>query len=166
MKTAAGHAYTVVEYPAPTADSVPHIIAIDAQDHVWFSGSGGRFAKNFIDVPPQSIVARLDQKGSISEWKLSEEGTSPMGIAFDGARPVGRGRLANRITRMRRDGGADHFALPNAWPTGLAVDRRTRGYGTYAIASASSIPRKGASASSSFPRRTRVPPASPQRRTG
>lgn len=129
MKTTAGHAYTVVEYPVPTANSVPHIIAIDSQDHVWFSESGGRFARNFIDVPAQSIVARLDQKGSISEWKLSEKPSSPMGIAFDAAGDLWIAeRLANRITRMRRDGSTDHYPLltENAWPTGLAIDAKGR----------------------------------------
>ncbi|HYO75820.1 MAG TPA: hypothetical protein VE010_05105, partial [Thermoanaerobaculia bacterium] len=129
MKTASGQAYTVVEYPVPTANSVPHIIAIDTEDHVWFSESGGRFAKNFIDVPAQSIVARLDQKGSISAWKLSAEPSSPMGIAFDAAGDLWVAeRLTNRITRMRRNGTLDHYDLPTpkAWPTGLAIDSRGR----------------------------------------
>jgi len=125
MKSTNGAAYTVAEYPVPTRDAVPHIIAIDRQDYVWFSGSGGRFAKNFIDVPAQSLIARLDQSGTISEWQLSSEGSSPMGVAFDkdGDLWIAE-RLANRITRMDRKANVTHYPIPTqaSWPTGLAID--------------------------------------------
>ncbi len=68
VRTTAGHSFTVVEYSVPTVAAVPHIVAIDSDDHVWFSESGGGFAKNYIDVPPQNKVGRLDQDGTVSEW--------------------------------------------------------------------------------------------------
>src|SRR5690242_18464038 len=39
-----GQKYTVSTYDVPTPDAVPHILAIDSDNHVWFSESGGRFA--------------------------------------------------------------------------------------------------------------------------
>jgi virginiamycin B lyase len=125
--SSAGQKYTVVTYAVPTADAVPHIIAIDGNDHVWFSESGGRFAGKFLDVPAQSKIGRIDGNGSITEWTFPEEGTSPMGLIFD---PRGElwiaERLANRITRMSPDGTVRHFAIPtpNAWPTGIALDSK------------------------------------------
>ncbi|MHC2295393.1 Vgb family protein [Bradyrhizobium barranii] len=125
--SSAGQKYTVVTYAVPTADAVPHIIAIDAADQVWFSESGGRFAGKFLDVPAQSKIGRIDGNGSISEWTFPDEGTSPMGLTFD---PQGNmwiaERLANRITRMLPDGTFQHFSIPtaNAWPTGIALDSK------------------------------------------
>lgn len=89
LRSSADHPFTLIEYTVPTADSVPHILAIDGNDHVWFSESGGQFARNFINVPPMNKIGRLDQNGTVSEWVLDEKGTSPMGIAFDKAENLG-----------------------------------------------------------------------------
>lgn len=124
LKNSKAKSFTLIEYTLPAPDSVPHIIAIDAKDSVWFSESGGGFAKNFIDVPAQSRIGRIDQNGSMAEWDLGGQGTSPMGIAFDSAGDLWIAeRLANRITRLRKSGGSDHYSIPTlgSWPTGLAI---------------------------------------------
>jgi streptogramin lyase len=122
-----GEKFTVSTYEVPTSDAVPHILAIDPDDHVWFSESGGRFAGKFLDVPPQNKVGRIEVNGAITEWSLPGEGTSPMGIVFDrnGNLWIAE-RLANRITRLSRNGTATHFPVPTpgAWPTGIALDSR------------------------------------------
>jgi len=125
QQTPDGQSYSIVEYEVPTKHSVPHIIAIGPSDTVWFGESGGRFAKNYIDVPAQSRIGRLDQGGTISEWDLGGEGTSPMGIQFDAHANLWIAeRLANRITRVSATGERKSFAIPtpNSWPTGLSID--------------------------------------------
>ena len=120
-----GQKFTVSTYDVPTTDAVPHILAVDLEDHVWFSESGGRFAGKFLDVPPQSKIGRVESNGAITEWLLPGDGTSPMGVLFDrdGHLWIAE-RLANRITRMSRDGTVTHFPVPTpeSWPTGLAFD--------------------------------------------
>ncbi|MGH9349890.1 MAG: virginiamycin B lyase family protein [Vicinamibacterales bacterium] len=128
-KSSDGRPFTAFEYDVPTPRAVPHIIAIDSEDHVWFSESGGRFARNFIDAPAQSRIGRLDQGGTISEWSLDAGGSSPMGVAFDRAKNLWIAeRLGNRITRLAPNGAVTRFAVPtpNAWPTGLAIDSKGR----------------------------------------
>src|SRR6185436_21009181 len=129
LRSSAERPYTLFEYEVPTPQAVPHVLAVDRNDHVWFSESGGRFARNFIDVPPQNRIGRLDKNGTISEWKLSQEESSPMGVLFDAHGDVWIAeRLGNRITRLSRDGKRQQFDIPtpNAWPTGLAIDSRQR----------------------------------------
>ncbi|WP_050419499.1 virginiamycin B lyase family protein [Bradyrhizobium tropiciagri] len=120
-----GQKFTVSTYDVPTADAVPHILAIDSEDHVWFSESGGRFAGKFLDVPPQSKIGRIESNGAITEWSLPGEETSPMGVLFDrkGYLWIAE-RLGNRITRMSYDGAVTYFPVPTqgSWPTGLAFD--------------------------------------------
>jgi streptogramin lyase len=125
LKSSRAQQFTLVEYALPGKDLVPHIIAIDRKDQVWFSESGGGFAKNFIDSAAQSKIGRLDQSGSISEWTMPGQGTSPMGIIFDSDGTLWiTERLANRITRMTTAGDTKFYPLPtpNAWPTGIALD--------------------------------------------
>ncbi|GGI85457.1 hypothetical protein GCM10007978_23910 [Shewanella hanedai] len=127
MKTTKGVDFTVAQYDVPTKNAVPHILAIDKDDYIWFSESGGRFAKNFIDVPAISKVGRLDGNGRISEWKLEGKETSPMGIVFDSKGDLWiTERLANRITKMGRNGEVVSYNIPtpNAWPTGIAIDSK------------------------------------------
>jgi virginiamycin B lyase len=129
LRSSAERPYTLFEYEVPTAKAVPHVLAIDGNDHVWFSESGGRFARNFIDVPAQNRIGRLDKNGTISEWKLSQEESSPMGVLFDAKGDLWIAeRLGNRITRLSRDGKHQEFDIPtpNAWPTGLAIDSKQR----------------------------------------
>jgi len=124
LKNSKDKSFTLIEYTLPSADSVPHVVIVDPKDYVWFSESGGGFAKNFLDVPPQSRIGRIDKNGSMLEWELGGKGTSPMGISFDQAGDLWIvERLANRITRFRRNGGSDHYSVPTpgAWPTALAV---------------------------------------------
>lgn len=125
MRSTRERPYSLFEYEVPTPSAVPHILAIDAQDQVWFSESGGRFARNFLPVPPQNKIGRLDQNGTISEWSLGIPGSSPMGVVFDrdGTLWVAE-RLGNRITRIARNGAMKSFAIPTpgAWPTGIALD--------------------------------------------
>jgi virginiamycin B lyase len=129
LRSTADRPYTLIEYTVPTAKAVPHIIAIDEADHVWFSESGGRFARNFIDTEPLNKVARLDQGGTVSEWTLDGTGTSPMGVLFDARGDLWiTERLGNRLTRLGRDGRTTQYPLPSpgAWPTGIAIDPRGR----------------------------------------
>jgi virginiamycin B lyase len=124
LKSSKERSFTLIEYTLPTPDSVPHIIAVDPRDFVWFSESGGGFAKNFLDVPAQSKLGRIDQNGSMFEWELGGQGTSPMGIAFDERGDLWIAeRLGNRITSMRQNGKTEHYPIPTseAWPTGVAV---------------------------------------------
>src|ERR1044072_3685021 len=127
LKSSLDRRYTLIQYDVPTKDAVPHILVIGENDQVWFSESGGQFDKNFLDVPPQSKIGRLDKYGTISEWNLDEKPTSPMGVIFDRNYDLWIAeRLRNRITRLRKDGKMDHYNIPtpNAWPTGIAVDSK------------------------------------------
>jgi streptogramin lyase len=129
LHSSAERPYTVFQYEVPTPNAVPHILAIDEDDHVWFSESGGRFARNFIDVPPQGRIGRLDKNGTISEWKLPREEASPMGVLFDSHGDLWiTERLGNRITRLGRDGSRKEYEIPTpgSWPTGIALDSRGR----------------------------------------
>jgi virginiamycin B lyase len=129
LQTSKSNSFTLIEYAVPTKDAVPHILAIDSGDRVWFSESGGGFAKNFIDSAAQSKIGRLDQAGSVSEWVLPGEGTSPMGILFDNAGNLWiTERLANRLTKMSASGETRSYPLPtpDAWPTGIAMDQQGR----------------------------------------
>ncbi len=129
LESSAGRKYTMIRYPLPKPGSVPHILAIDKDDYVWFSESGGRFAQHFIDRPPANRVGRLDQDGTISEWRLGAGDTSPMGIVFDAEGNLWiTERLADRITRMGRDGSTLRFDIPtkDSWPTGIAIDSKGR----------------------------------------
>ncbi len=121
--------YTVFEYQVPTEGAVPHILAIDKDDQVFFSESGGRFARNFIDRPAMNKIGRLDIDGTVSEWNLATEGSSPMGVVFDQNDDLWIAeRLGNRITRYGRDGRVTSYDIPTpgAWPTGIDVDSKGR----------------------------------------
>ena len=128
LATSRGRAFTLVEYSVPTPNAVPHILAIDEHDQVWFSESGGQFAKNFIDTPPVNRIGRLDQNGGVSEWTLTER-ASPMGILFDrqGNLWIAE-RVGNRISVLRTDGSVQRYDLakPDVWPTGIAIDSKQR----------------------------------------
>src|SRR5688572_10348276 len=60
QKASLGRSFTLFEYPVTIATSVPHILAISDDDQIWFSQSGGGFARNFIDTPPVGRIGRLD----------------------------------------------------------------------------------------------------------
>ncbi|MCB1058397.1 MAG: hypothetical protein KDD11_23085, partial [Acidobacteria bacterium] len=129
LESTAGRPYTLFRYAVPETGSVPHILAIDDDDHVWFSESGGRFAKNFIDAPPQGRLGRLDKNGTISEWQLTGAETSPMGIIFDDQKNLWISeRLGNRITRRSPTGELVSWEIPTpgAWPTGIDIDSKGR----------------------------------------
>ena len=133
LRSSANRSYTLIQYEVPTKDSVPHILAVGKDDQIWFSESGGQFAKNFLDVPAQNKIGRLDKYGTISEWILDELPTSPMGIAFDRQDELWIAeRLGNRISRLRKDGKIDHYAIPTpgAWPTGIVIDSKGRAWFT------------------------------------
>lgn len=129
LKSTADKPFTLIEYIVPTAKAVPHILAVDKGDHIWFSESGGQFAKNFIDTPAVNKIGRLDQTGTISEWVLGEDLSSPMGVVFDqtGNLWVAE-RLGNRITCLKQNGETKRYLIPtpNSWPTGIAVDSKGR----------------------------------------
>jgi virginiamycin B lyase len=127
LQSTANKPFTLVEYTVPTPNAVPHILAIDKADHIWFSESGGQFAHNFIDTPPVNKIGRLDQSGTISEWVLGEELSSPMGVVFDQAGNLWVAeRLGNRITCLKQNGESKRYPIPtpNAWPTGIAIDSK------------------------------------------
>lgn len=129
LKSSTGRSFTLIEYTVPTPNAVPHILAVDNEDHIWFSESGGQFARNFIETPPVNKIGRLDKSGSISEWVLGEDLSSPMGIVFDRAGDLWVAeRLGNRITRLKQNGETKRYPIPtpNAWPTGIAVDSKGR----------------------------------------
>src|SRR6266849_5135463 len=65
LKSSQGKPFTLVEYTVPTADAVPHILAVDRNDYVWFSESGGQFAGNFIQTPSVNKIGRIDKKSTI-----------------------------------------------------------------------------------------------------
>ncbi|MDX0185368.1 hypothetical protein [Sinorhizobium meliloti] len=124
ITSTAGTVYTVARYALPQRGSVPHILAIDREDYVWFSESGGRFAKNFIDAPAANRIGRIDREGTVSEWTIAAEETSPMGIVFDAAGALWiTERLADRVTRMNPDGTLTRYDVPTkaSWPTGIAI---------------------------------------------
>lgn len=124
LRSSSDRPYTLFAYQVPTEGAVPHILAIDDDDRVWFTESGGQFAKGFLTAPPQGKLGRLDQNGDVSEWSLSTPGSSPMGIAIDAAGSLWIAeRLGNQITHIATDGTTTHHAVPTegAWPTGLAI---------------------------------------------
>ncbi len=127
LRSSEDRPYSLFEYAVPTPSSVPHIVAIDDKDGIWFTESGGRFARNFIDAPPMNKIARFDAGGTITEWTTGSPGSSPMGLVFDrrGDLWVAE-RLANRVSRRHPDGSTEHYPLPtpDAWPTGIAIDSR------------------------------------------
>src|SRR6266571_1920424 len=124
LRSSEDRPYSLFEYAVPTPSSVPHIVAIDDKDGIWFTESGGRFARNFIDAPPMNKIARFDAGGTITEWTTGSPGSSPMGLVFDR-----RGDLwvAERLARISAVGGAvREWTLPaaSAHATGIAVDGR------------------------------------------
>lgn len=137
LRSSADRAFSLFEYTVPTPNAVPHIIAIDREDRVWFSESGGRFARNFIDVPAVNKVARLDQGGTITEWTTGTEGSSPMGLIFDAHGDLWVAeRLANRVTRRKPDGSVVRYPLPtpDAWPTAIVLDSQGNAWVTETMA--------------------------------
>src|SRR5687767_9958806 len=56
LKSSTGRSFTLIEYTVPTPNAVPHILAVDNEDHIWFSESGGQFARNFIETPPVNKI--------------------------------------------------------------------------------------------------------------
>lgn len=138
LRSSAKRPFSLFAYDVPTPHAVPHIIAIDEKDRVWVTESGGRFARNFIDVPAVNKVARLDQGGTITEWTTGTEGSSPMGILFgpDGDMWVAE-RLANRVSRRSADGTRlvrYDIPTPDAWPTAIVLDSQGNGWVTETMA--------------------------------
>ena len=114
----------MLEFTMPIADSVPGILAADAEDNIWIAMSGGGL-KN-IDLPTLHYVARLTIEGDVTVYPLPTRESAPDGlvVAPDGSIYISE-YLGNRIARL--DPAArtvEEFVIPspNAKPTGLAVD--------------------------------------------
>lgn len=117
-------AVRILEFQLPVPNSVPSILAIDAEDNVWFTMGGGGLAN--IDLPALNMVGKLTLDGDIMVYSLPTKASAPDGLAIgpDGAVYVTQylgGRIA-RIDPKRRS--IEEYIVPTASPqlTGLAVD--------------------------------------------
>jgi virginiamycin B lyase len=114
----------ILEFPLPTADSVPSIMAIDAEDNLWFTMGGGGFAN--INYPPQSMIGKMTLDGDMTVHHLPTPASAPDGlvIAPDGTVFITE-FLGNKIARIDpRRKTTEEFTIPtpDSWPTALALD--------------------------------------------
>ena len=114
----------ILEFSLPVPNSVPGILAIDADDNVWFTMGGGGFAN--IDYPPLNKIGRLTLDGDITVYSLPTEGCGPSGIiiGLNGIVYVTE-LFGNKIARLDPHRHiVEEFPIPTleAWPTGLGLD--------------------------------------------
>lgn len=115
----------VIEFPLPVPNSVPGVLAIDAQDNVWVTMGGGGWAN--ITHPPLATFARLTIDGDITIFTTPTAASGPSGLAVDADGNVWitelMGGKIGRFDPRRR--AFDEFPIPTetSWPTGLAFDR-------------------------------------------
>lgn len=121
--TVPGLSVEVVEFPLPVPNSVPGILAIDAQDNVWVTLGGGGWGN--IAHPPLPHFARLTADGDISVFSTPTPASGPSGllIAPDGniyITEIMGGKIARFDPRTRA---IEEYPIPTAepWPTGLAL---------------------------------------------
>lgn len=116
----------ILEFPLPKTDSVPSIMAVDAEDNVWFTMGGGGFAN--INYPPQSMIGRITLDGDLTVHQLPTKASAPDGLIVS---PTGEifiteffGNKIARIDPRRKT--MEEFNIPTAeaWPTALALDSK------------------------------------------
>ncbi len=69
----------IYEFPLATANSVPGVLAIDAQDNVWFTEGGGGYSK-LAAVPLNNKIGRLSHNGQIKEYETPTSESAPTSI--------------------------------------------------------------------------------------
>lgn len=121
---ASEHPLHILEFPLPNADSVPSIIAVDAEDNLWFTMGGGGFAA--INYPPQSMIGKITLDGDLTIHQLPTKASAPDGLVLS---PHGEIFITeffgNKIARLDpRRKTTEEFQIPTAesWPTALALD--------------------------------------------
>lgn len=115
----------ILEFPLPVPNSVPGIIALDANDNAWFTMGGGGWGN--INHPPLPKFGRLTLDGDISVYSTptAESGPSGLLVAPDQTIYITElmaGKIAHFDPRTRN---IDEFDVPTnpAWPTGLALSQ-------------------------------------------
>lgn len=114
----------VVSHRLPTANAEPSSIALDARGNVWFTEMDG------------GKIGRLSPDGKIAEYAV--EHGSPFELRLDrhglpwytqSAHDTGHAdhtgaNGGNAIGHVDAQGGVHTYAMPQGWPTSVAVDAR------------------------------------------
>lgn len=123
---AIGARLRVLEFPLPVPNSVPGIIAVDAEDNLWFVMGGGGFAN--INHPPLNMIGKMTPDGDMTILHLPTKASVPNGlvIAPDGVVFVTEffGNKIARIDPRRKTIEEFPIPTPDSWPTALALDSR------------------------------------------
>ena len=121
---AAGLAVRYREFPLPIAESVPGILATDADDAVWFTMGGGGYGN--ISSPPQSRIGRLSSDGDLTVYDLPTPAAGPSGLVLGehGIVYVTEffGNKIARIDTASKVISEIEIPTPHSWPTGIAID--------------------------------------------
>lgn len=114
----------IVEFPLSVPNSVPGILAVDANDDVWVTMGGGGWAN--IEHPPLGYLGRINLRGEQEVLALPTAASGPSGILFDGeGRLLVTELMGGKIARVDpRSRSIEEFTIPTetSWPTGLALD--------------------------------------------
>jgi streptogramin lyase len=94
---------TITEYPVPTANAIPHDIALGPDGAMWFTESAG------------NRVGRITMNGTVTEFVMPKPSRQPDGIAAgpDGAMWFTQWQ-GNAIGRIAMDGSITEYSVPTA----------------------------------------------------
>lgn len=113
-----------LRFELPVADSVPGVLAMDAQDNVWIAMGGGGWAN--IDHPPLNLLGRLSLEGDLQTFALPTAGSVPSGLVVTPEGIVYATEfLGNRIARLdpsRKSVEEIVIPTPDSRPTGIGLD--------------------------------------------
>ena len=116
----------MLEFPMAGPNRVPGVLAIDAQDNVWFTAGGGGFSR-LGGVPLNNKIGRMSPDGVITEYETPtlESGPTSIHIGKEGHIWFTE-RGGNKIGRLDpATGRITEFPLPTPMSaaTGISVDQ-------------------------------------------
>ena len=114
----------IYEFPLPSPDSVPGVLAIDAQDNIWFTEGGGGYSK-LAAVPLNNKIGRLSKDGRIKEYETPTPESAPTSIHVGKEGHIWfTERAGNHLGELDPDSGQiTEYAIPTAGSgtTGITV---------------------------------------------
>jgi virginiamycin B lyase len=114
----------IYEFPLPSPDSVPGVLAIDPQDNIWFTEGGGGYSK-LAAVALNNKIGRLGADGQVKEYETPTPESAPTSIHVGKEGHIWfTERAGNHIGELDPDSGRiTEYAIPTpaSGATGITV---------------------------------------------